>query len=118
MQHREPEPKMIHNPLWCERCGGLGYVVADAEWEPHAVQCSDCAAARIAAKFPTNAQKRYERLLKAFGELQAAGQKVVDETDRIHDSKPWPVKYHAPYGAITELRKLLARQYGLRALGQ
>ena len=62
-------------------------------------------------------QKRYDRLLKAFGELQAAAQKVIDETDRIHDNEPWPVKYRAPYGAIVELRKLLARQYGLRSGG-
>ena len=59
-------------------------------------------------------EKRYELLLRAFGELQAAAQKVVDETDRIHDSSPWPIKYRAPYGAIVELRQLLARQYGLR----
>lgn len=71
-----------------------------------------------AARFPTDPQKRYDRLLKAFGELQAAAQKVVDETDRIHDNEPWPVKYRAPYGAIAELRQLLAKQYGLRALGQ
>lgn len=58
--------------------------------------------------------KRYTRLMSAFAELQAAAQKVVDETDRIHDSEPWPVKYRAPYGAIVELRQLLAKQYGLR----
>lgn len=68
-----------------------------------------------AEKFPTDPRKRYDRLLKDFGELQAAAQKVVDETDRIHDNKPWPQKYGAPYGAITELRQLLAKQYGLRA---
>jgi hypothetical protein len=59
-------------------------------------------------------ERRYDRLLQAFTELQAAAQKVVDETDRIHDSDPWPVKYRAPYGAIVELRQLLAKQYGLR----
>jgi hypothetical protein len=52
--------------------------------------------------------------MAAFAELQAAAQRVVDETDRIHDSEPWPVKYRAPYGAIVELRQLLAKQYGLR----
>jgi hypothetical protein len=62
----------------------------------------------------TAAERRYARLLAAFSELQAAAQKVVDETDRIHDSEPWPRKYRAPYGAIVELRELLARQYGLR----
>lgn len=67
-----------------------------------------------ATKFPTDPQKRYDRLLKAFGELQAAAQKVVDETDRIYDNEPWPTKYRAPYGAIVELRKLLGTQHGLR----
>lgn len=62
----------------------------------------------------TTPDKRYARLMSAFAELQSAAQKVVDETDRIHDSEPWPVKYRAPYGAIVELRQLLAKQYGLR----
>ena len=62
----------------------------------------------------TTPDKRYARLMSAFAELQAAAQKVVDETDRIHDSEPWPTKYRAPYGAIVELRQLLAKQYGLR----
>lgn len=62
----------------------------------------------------TAPDKRYDRLMSAFTELQAAAQKVVDETDRIHDREPWPTKYRAPYGAIVELRQLLAKQYGLR----
>lgn len=36
------EPRTIPNPLWCETCQGRGYLVADAEWEPYAVQCDDC----------------------------------------------------------------------------
>lgn len=68
-----------------------------------------------AAKFPTDPQKQYDRLSKAFADLQAAAQKVVDETDRIHDSEPWQFKYMVSlYGAITELRGLLTTQYGLR----
>lgn len=62
----------------------------------------------------TAEDRRYMLLLTAFSELQAAAQKVADETDRIHDNEPWPVKYRAPYGAIVELRQLLAKQYGLR----
>ena len=46
----EREPRMIPNPLYCERCDGLGYLVMDAEWEPYAVQCSDCADRRNAAR--------------------------------------------------------------------
>ncbi len=37
-----PEPKMIPNPLWCERCQGFGYVVYDAELDPYPVECGDC----------------------------------------------------------------------------
>lgn len=59
-------------------------------------------------------ERRYQRLLASFGELQAAAQRVVDETDRIHDNDPWPIKYRAPYAAITELRSLLGKQRGLR----
>lgn len=33
---------MISNPLYCERCEGRGYLVADADWEPYAVECDDC----------------------------------------------------------------------------
>jgi len=47
-------------------------------------------------------------------ELQRAAWDVVNETDRIHDGSPWPQKYRAPYGAITELRRLLAKQSGAR----
>jgi hypothetical protein len=39
---------MIPNPLYCERCDGYGYRVIDAEWEPYAVQCPDCAGRRPA----------------------------------------------------------------------
>ncbi|EHK77735.1 hypothetical protein SM0020_12445 [Sinorhizobium meliloti CCNWSX0020] len=48
---------------------------------------------------------KLRRELKA---LQTAAQKVIDETDAIHDSEPPPTKYRAPYGAITELRAALA----------
>lgn len=36
------QPRTIPNPLYCERCDGRGYLVADSEWEPVAVQCPDC----------------------------------------------------------------------------
>ena len=63
---------------------------------------------------PIDWRKRYDRMQSAFNELQVAANKVVAETDRIHDSEPWPQKYRAPYGAITELRTLLAKQRGLK----
>ena len=46
----EQQPRMIHNPLYCERCDGRGYLVTDAEWEPYAVQCPACADRRSAAR--------------------------------------------------------------------
>lgn len=58
--------------------------------------------------------KRYAALLRAFNDLQAAGQKIVDATDRNFDTRPWPSKYAAPYGAITEMRELLGKQRGLK----
>jgi hypothetical protein len=36
------QPRFIPNPLWCSECDGRGYLVVDAEWEPHAVQCQAC----------------------------------------------------------------------------
>lgn len=62
---------------------------------------------------PTDSDKRYARLLAAFTALQQAAQEVVDENDRMHDNRPWPVKYAADFAAITKLRQLLAKQYGL-----
>jgi hypothetical protein len=56
---------------------------------------------------------KYKVLLHQHGELQAAAQKVLDETDRILDDD-YPIKYRAPYGALAELRQLLLKQYGLR----
>ena len=58
--------------------------------------------------------RQYSRMLIAFGELQVAAQKVCTETDRIHDNSSWPQKYRAPYGAITALKKVLCKQYGLK----
>lgn len=57
---------------------------------------------------------RYAAAMTALAELQSAAWKVVEETDRIHDGSPWPAKYRAPYGAITELRALLAKNFGAR----
>jgi hypothetical protein len=39
---QHPEPRLIPNPLWCDKCQGRGYVVYDSEWEPYAVQCDKC----------------------------------------------------------------------------
>jgi excinuclease UvrABC ATPase subunit len=42
LKRGEKQPRMIQNPLYCERCEGRGYLVGDAEWEPYAVQCDEC----------------------------------------------------------------------------
>jgi hypothetical protein len=36
------QPRMIPNPLWCDKCEGRGYVIYDVEWEPYAVRCNKC----------------------------------------------------------------------------
>jgi len=59
-------------------------------------------------------EHKYKMLLHQHSELQAAAQKVCDETDRILDDV-FPLKYRAPYGALAELRALLYKQYGLRS---
>lgn len=48
------QPRMIPNPLYCERCEGRGYLVTDAEWEPYAVQCPNCKHKRA----PQSAEER------------------------------------------------------------
>lgn len=47
-------------------------------------------------------------LHRRFRKLEKAARLVVSETDRIHDNEPWPVKYQAPYAAITVLRETIA----------
>lgn len=46
-------------------------------------------------------------LRRRFRQLEKSSRKVIEEADRIHDGEPWPLKYRAPYQAITELRELL-----------
>jgi hypothetical protein len=47
---------------------------------------------------------------RKYCKLAKAAAKVVEEADRIHDNEPWPVKYRAPWEAITGLRNVLATQ--------
>jgi len=46
-------------------------------------------------------------LHRRFRKLEKAARAVVAEADRIHDNQPWPLKYQAPYAAITALREIL-----------
>src|SRR5690606_1198983 len=48
------------------------------------------------------------KLYRRLRAVERAAQAVVEETDKIHDNDPAPVKFRAPYGAITELRRVLA----------
>lgn len=47
-------------------------------------------------------------LHRRFRKLEKAAQAVISETARIHDNEPWPIKYRAPYEAITKLIETLA----------
>lgn len=47
-------------------------------------------------------------LRRRFRKLEKAARAVITETDRVHDNDAWPVKYRAPYAAITALRQTLA----------
>ena len=47
---------------------------------------------------------------RKYRRLEKAARNVVNQTDQIHDSEPWPQKYRAPYEAITLLRAALAAQ--------
>ena len=53
-------------------------------------------------------------IMKLYSELQAASIKVIEAADHNLDTKDWPVKYAAPWEALTELRQVLARHLGLR----
>lgn len=46
-------------------------------------------------------------LRRRFRKLEKAASAVIEETDLIHDNEPWPLKYRAPYEAITVLRAAL-----------
>jgi hypothetical protein len=72
MTMTERQPRMIPNPLYCERCDGYGYRVIDAEWEPYAVQCPDCAGRRPA--------------LDGTGAKAISGERVVRGS---HDRHRW-----------------------------
>jgi len=62
----EQQPRFIPNPLWCSECDGRGYLVVDAEWEPHAVQCQACKDRRSAS-----AQARADTVREALADAIA-----------------------------------------------
>lgn len=43
----------------------------------------------------------------ALEEMRTLLREIWDETNRIHDSAPWPQKYAAPYGPIAKIPKAL-----------
>lgn len=59
-------------------------------------------------------QVRYDTSMRHLTELMDAAQKVIDVMDKRLDTEPWPVKYRAPFGELTELRNLLTRLRGAR----
>jgi len=48
----------------CERCGGLGYLVGDVEWEPYAVECPVCKDVKHRFK---HHQQRIDKALGSVG---------------------------------------------------
>ncbi len=52
--------------------------------------------------------EEWVKTTRAYNALAKAAQAVIDETDKIHDSDDAPIRYRAPYGAITKLREALA----------
>lgn len=56
-------------------------------------------------------QEAWMLVTRKYRKLVSAARRVVRETDRIHDNEPWPIKYRAPYEAITKLREALPETY-------
>lgn len=55
---------------------------------------------------------RFDRQVAKYAELRSEAQNLVDESYRIHSTRPWPLKYMAPHGAIARLGGLLLRLNG------
>jgi len=52
--------------------------------------------------------EEWVKTTRAYNALAKAAQAVIDETKAIHDNEPWPLRYRAPYDAITKLSLALA----------
>ena len=68
----------------------------------------------IAGLPPISETRQLEFYKRHFEELSVAAWKVIEEMDHIHDTRPRPFKYGAPFGAIAELRTVLNKLAGLR----
>lgn len=53
--------------------------------------------------------EEWVKTTRAYNALAKAAQAVIDETKAIHDNDPWPIRYRAPYEAITKLGEALAK---------
>lgn len=51
--------------------------------------------------------EEWVKTTRAYNRLAKAAQAVIDETKAIHDNEPWPIRYRAPYDAITKLTEAL-----------
>lgn len=52
--------------------------------------------------------EEWVKTTRAYNALAKAAQAVIDEAKAIHDNEPWPIRYRAPYEAITKLNEALA----------
>ena len=65
---------------------------------------------QLLQSYGANETRAYARLLKAYGELQALAQAVVDETRNKDENPSWAPMYEA----IAKLADHLGKTYGLR----
>jgi hypothetical protein len=80
--------------------------------------CTDCGGTGITfqteKRCACQPDKRYERLLAAFGELQQLAWAVINDVDGNLDTKKPPFKFTAPWASLTKLRECLLANKGLR----
>jgi hypothetical protein len=59
--------------------------------------------------------EEWQKIVRKYRKLEKAARFVISETDRINDHDPWPIKYRAPYHAITKLRELIPDPPSIRS---
>jgi hypothetical protein len=88
---------------------GFGYIYAE-DGKPE--QANIPLSPRVAIPAPRgglepNWWEEWVKTTRAYNALAKAAQAVVDEAKSIHDNDPWPIRYRAPYEAITKLSAVL-----------
>ena len=62
-------------------------------------------------------EERIKSLEGQLAFLAGAAMAVVHEAARINNDDPWPIKYRAPFGAITHLSHILESLDYLKEIG-